>query len=76
MILQIIQDSNGAATGVFIPMDKWVLIKSSYPNVDKIDEDVTQQMIRAADELYDDYNPDKELTHFTQLDFENFYEAK
>ncbi|GHT47994.1 hypothetical protein FACS189440_10430 [Bacteroidia bacterium] len=26
--------------------------------------------------LYDDYRTDKELTAFTQLDFENFYETR
>jgi len=30
----------------------------------------------AALELYDDYKNDKELTIFTQLDFEDFYEAR
>ncbi len=30
----------------------------------------------AADELFSDYKKDKELTSFTTLDFENFYEAK
>lgn len=30
----------------------------------------------AANELYNDYANDKELTAFTTIDFENFYEAK
>jgi hypothetical protein len=34
------------------------------------------QLKKAADELYDDYLTDKELTAFTNLDFENFYEAR
>lgn len=34
------------------------------------------QMTKAADELYEDYLSDKELTVFTNLDFENFYEAR
>ena len=76
MRLQVIQDSNGNAAGVFIPMDKWVLIKSSYPNVEHVDEDVKLRMKLAADELYNDYKNDKELTVFTQLDLEDFYEAK
>lgn len=37
------------------------------------DED---QMKKAADELYEDYLSDKELTAFTNLDFENFYETR
>lgn len=31
---------------------------------------------KAADTLYADYKADNELTAFTNLDFENFYEAK
>ncbi len=39
-------------------------------------EELQNQMALAADVLYDDYANDKELTAFTSLDFENFYEAK
>ena len=39
-------------------------------------EEVNYQMKLAADELYDDYINNKELTAFTSLDFENFYETK
>ena len=35
-----------------------------------------EQMKKAADELYEDYRTNKELTAFTDLDFENFYEAR
>jgi len=34
------------------------------------------QMKKAADELHADYQNDKELTIFTNLDFENFYETR
>ncbi len=34
------------------------------------------QMTTAADTLYEDYKKDKELTQFTNIDFENFYEAR
>ena len=37
-------------------------------------EDRTLEM--AADSLYDDYKNDKELTVFTQLDCEDFYEPR
>jgi len=36
----------------------------------------TNELKRAADKLYVDYKSDKELTAFTNLDFEDFYEAK
>ena len=34
------------------------------------------QMSIAAEEMYSDYITDKELTIFTNIDFEEFYEAK
>ena len=34
------------------------------------------QMEIAAESLYEDYNTDKNLTAFTDIDFENFYETK
>jgi len=39
-------------------------------------EDIKRQMTAAADILYDDYVNDKELTAFTALDFEDFYETR
>jgi len=33
-------------------------------------------MTKAAKALYADYNTDKELTAFTKLDFDEFYEAR
>ncbi len=34
------------------------------------------QMREAADQLYNDYKNDTELTAFTDLDLEDFYEAR
>jgi hypothetical protein len=39
-------------------------------------EEMRHQMELAANELYNDYVNDNELTAFTSLDFENFYETK
>jgi len=39
-------------------------------------EEMQHQMELAANDLYNDYVNDKELTAFTSLDLENFYEAK
>ena len=36
----------------------------------------TNQMKKAADTLYTNYKSDKELTVFTILDFEDFYETR
>jgi len=38
--------------------------------------DTREKMVKAAESLIDDYNNDKELTAFTQLDYEGFYETK
>ena len=39
-------------------------------------DDEKEQMKKAADQLYDDYKNDTELTAFTDLDFEDFYETR
>ena len=39
-------------------------------------EEMGQQMELASNELYNDYANDKDLTAFTSLDFDNFYETK
>ena len=36
----------------------------------------TNQLKKAADNLYSDYKSDKKLVTFTNLDFEDFYEAR
>ena len=36
----------------------------------------SRQLQKASDELYTDYKSDRELTAFTNIDFENFYEAR
>jgi len=39
-------------------------------------EEMQHQMELAANTLLDDYTNDKNLTAFTALDFDNFYETK
>lgn len=39
-------------------------------------EEMNNQMELAAEILLDDYNNDKDLTAFSTLDFEDFYETK
>jgi hypothetical protein len=39
-------------------------------------DDEKEQMRNAADQLYDDYKDDVELTVFSDLDLEDFYEAR
>ena len=76
MTLQIIHDSKGNSTGVFIPMDEWMIIKSSYPNIEDIAINESGQMELAAKALLLHYQNDKDLTAFTNLDFEDFYETR
>jgi hypothetical protein len=39
-------------------------------------EEISHHMALAANELYTDYAQDSELTAFTSLDLDNFYETK
>lgn len=39
-------------------------------------EELSHQMDLAANELFEEYTKNKELTSFTDIDFESFYEAK
>lgn len=40
MRVQLIQDGDGKSTGVFIPIEDWVLIKTNYPDVDDLSNQV------------------------------------
>jgi hypothetical protein len=40
------------------------------------ESETRKKMIKAVDILFEDYNNDKELTAFTNLDFETFYETR
>ena len=39
-------------------------------------QDDKKQLEKAADALYSDYKSDEELTAFTKIDFEEFYETR
>lgn len=39
-------------------------------------DDEKEQMEKAADQLYADYKNDAELTAFSDIDFEDFYETR
>lgn len=42
MKLQVLQDSLGNQTGVYVPMEDWTLIKTNYPDIESIDQDLLQ----------------------------------
>jgi hypothetical protein len=58
-----------------LPLTKrFIVIEETIKSIKK--EEMGNQMELAADELYSDYVNDKDLTAFTSLDFDNFYETK
>lgn len=58
-----------------LPMQKRIYIIEKTIHSMRKNEDLNQ-MKKAADALLLDYKSDKELTAFTNLDFEYFYEAR
>lgn len=53
---------------------KFYVVEETIRSIKK--EELNHRMEFAVNELYNDYLNDKELTVFTNLDLENFYEAK
>lgn len=53
---------------------KFYVVEETIKSIKK--EELNHQMEFAVKELYNDYANDKDLTAFTNLDLENFYEAK
>lgn len=53
---------------------KFYVVEETIKSIKK--EELNHQMEFAVNELYSDYANDKDLTAFTTLDFEHFYEAK
>ena len=42
MKLQVLQDQNGNKTGVYMPIEDWSLIKSNYPDIETLDQELPQ----------------------------------
>jgi hypothetical protein len=58
-----------------LPLTKrFYVVEETIKSIKK--EEMNHQMELAANELYSDYVNDKDLTAFTSIDFENFYETK
>jgi len=58
-----------------LPIDQRILlIEKTLKSIRK--SNFEKSMIAAAEELAADYNTDPELTVFTKLDYESFYEAR
>ena len=58
-----------------LPLQKRIYVIEKTIHLIRQQED-SAQMRNAADALFSDYKSDKELTIFTAIDFENFYEAR
>jgi hypothetical protein len=41
MRLQVLQDSTGKQTGVFVPIEDWELIKNCYHDIETLNNDLT-----------------------------------
>jgi hypothetical protein len=58
-----------------LPVEKRMLIvEKAIRSIRKQTDE--QQMLFAAEKLYSEYSGNKELTEFTNLDFDDFYEAR
>ena len=58
-----------------LPLSKrFYIVEETIKSIKK--EEVAQQMELAVKELFSDYNTDKELTAFTSIDLEQFYETR
>ena len=58
-----------------LPLDKkFFVVEQTLKSIKS--EEGNKHLAIAAEVMYDDYTNDKELTAFTILDFENFYEAR
>ena len=72
----LIMETKGILTAIKkLPVGKRMLIiEKTLKTIREIE--TKKEMIKAVDLLFDDYKNDKELTVFTQLDQENFYETR
>ena len=58
-----------------LPLQKQIYVIEKTIHSIRMQED-SNQMSKAANLLMSDYKTDKELTAFTNLDYEEFYEAR
>ncbi len=58
-----------------LPLSKRIIILEKVAQSIR-EQEVSKVISTASEELFTDYLNDKELTSFSNLDFEDFYEAK
>lgn len=54
--------------------DKMYVVEKTIKSIREIE--IKEKMSKAVSELMEEYKSNKELTAFTEIDFENFYETK
>ena len=69
---QVILDSNGKNTGVFIPIEDWNLIESTYPDINNLSKELPQWQKDIIDTRLDAIAKDPQRLKL----IENFFEAK
>lgn len=61
MRLQIIHDSNGEATGVFIPIEDWSNILKHYPNIENVQNELPNWQKKILDKRLSDLTQHPEM---------------
>ncbi|MFY9150662.1 MAG: addiction module protein [Prolixibacteraceae bacterium] len=56
MNVQLITDSNGKTTGVFIPIKEWNMLKQKYKGIEKEELDVPSWHLDVVNERLENYN--------------------
>lgn len=54
--------------------DKMFIVERTIKSIRE--KEINEKLTRAVSELMEEYKTNKELTVFTDIDFENFYETK
>lgn len=54
--------------------DKMYVVERTIKSIRE--KEIKEKMAKAVSELMEEYKSNKELTAFTEIDFENFYETK
>lgn len=68
MKTQIIQDHNGIPTGVFIPIKDWEKMKFLYPEIESINDKISQSEKDFIDKRLNEYLKNPEIAS----DFDEF----
>ena len=68
MKLQVLHDSKGNDSGVFIPIEDWIIIKNKYPNIETFNEEIPKWQKDLVNARLSDYlqNPN-DVKDFDEL---------